>query len=85
MEGCGLAGHLDAVHAGHDDVGEQQVPVLVQHRRGLVAVGAGGHLVARTFQGSGQEAAQRIVIFGEQDAGHGWADAVTGIRAGPQA
>ena len=83
VAGGGLAGHLDAVHAGHDDVGEQQVPVLVEHGGGLLAVGAGGHLIAGAFQRAGQEAAQGVVVFGQEDAGHGlWTAVSDGARCG---
>ena len=30
--GGGLAGHLDAVEAGHDDIGEQELEGLLAHR-----------------------------------------------------
>ncbi len=70
--GGGLTGHLDAVHAGHDDVGEQQVPVaLIQGRDRLLPVGAGGDVIARPFQGARQESPQGIVVFGQEDARHG--------------
>ena len=67
----GQARDLDTVHARHDDIGQQQVPFLVQNRDRLFAVGAGGHLIAGALQGAAQEAAQRVVIFGEENSGHG--------------
>ena len=36
-----------------------------------LAVGAGHHVVAGAFQRAGEEAAQGIVVFGKEDAGHG--------------
>ena len=61
----GLAGHLDAVEPGHDDVGQQQVPLLVQHGGRLVAIGAGGDVIAGPLQGAGEEAPEAVVVFGE--------------------
>ncbi len=64
------ARHLDAIHAGHDNVGQQQVPGLAEHRGGFLAIGAGRDVEAGAFQRAGQEAPQGIVVFGKQDARH---------------
>ncbi len=67
-----LAGDLDAVHARHDDVGEEQVPFpVVQGDQRLLAVGARPDLISRTLEGARKEASQGIVVFSQEDARHG--------------
>ena len=63
----------DIVMPGMDgiEVGQQQVPGAVERGRRLVAIGAGGDLVADPLEGAGQEPAQGFVVFSKQDARHG--------------
>ena len=68
--GCD-AGDLDAVRAGHDDVGQEQVVRTgVQGVDRVVAVLAGDDRMPGLFQRAGQEAAQRAVIFSQKDVRH---------------
>ena len=71
MTGRRLAGHLDAVGARHDDVGQQQVVgAVLQGVDGVVAVLAIDDLMAGPLQRPRQEAAQRAVVFGQEDTRH---------------
>ncbi len=71
LAGGGDAGDLDAIGARHDDVGQQQVLGAVFERvDGVIAVVAIDDVVAGPFQRPRQEASQRCVVFGQQDARH---------------
>ena len=53
MDVGGAAGQLDAVHLGHDDIGEEQRErLLAQAVEGLAAVGEARHLVAGLDEGA---------------------------------
>ena len=67
----GALGKLDAVHAGHDDVGEQQVEVSVlEVLMGFLAITKIDHLVPGAHQGLRQELAQGFVVFDQKDVRH---------------
>ena len=60
----GAFGQLDAVHAGHNDVGEQQIEAEARQAFiGVFAVAEIGDLVAGADQGLRQELAQGFVVF----------------------
>jgi hypothetical protein len=62
----------DAVHDRHDDVGEDQIEGLALKRRQRVrAVGNRFHLVAAIGKGPGNEGANGLVVFGDQNIRHG--------------
>ena len=66
-----LLGELDAVHLGHDDVGQQQVELLAleQRQRGGAAIDR-VDLIADPLERARQIDAHRIVVFGQQDPHH---------------
>ena len=60
----GALGQFDPVHAGHDDVGQQQIEAeALEAFEGLGPVAEIGHGVAGLHQRLGQEPAQRFVVF----------------------
>jgi hypothetical protein len=66
-----VARQLDAVHLGHDDVGEQKLERLLAHALiGGLAVVVGRHGIARILQRLHEKAAHVVVVFREQDLGH---------------
>ena len=67
----GLLGELDAVHFGHDDVGQEQVETLgLEQRHGLGPAADGGDLIADALQRPLEVLAHRRVVFGQQDSCH---------------
>ena len=64
--------HLDAVDAGHHDIGEQQIVIAVVslHESGL-AVRDRVDRMAGTPQPAAEKSAQLIIVFGEKDPRHG--------------
>ena len=71
LAGGGDAGDLYAVRPRHDDVGQQQViGAVLQGVDGVVAILAVDHLMTGALQRTGQETAQRTVVFSQKDARH---------------
>jgi len=66
-----LADELVAVHARHDDVGDQQIgPLTAQHLVGFDAVGRREHVVARAEHEPQQLACFGIIFGDENRSGH---------------
>ena len=66
-----LLRQFDAVHLGHDDVGQQQVEAVFPEQRHRFGTATDrGHIIADAGQGSGEIFAHRRVVFGEEDADH---------------
>ncbi|CDX44201.1 hypothetical protein MPLDJ20_60520 [Mesorhizobium plurifarium] len=67
----GAAGKLDAVHLGHDDVGQKQRErFLAQPLIGAGAIVEIAYLVAGAFQRLDEEAAHIVIVFRQQNACH---------------
>ena len=64
-----LAGKLDAVHLGHDDVGqEQREGLFLEPLVGFEAVAERDNIVAGLGERLDQEAPHVLIVFGEQYA-----------------
>jgi hypothetical protein len=64
-------GELDAVHLGHDDVGEQELEgLLAQAVIGGQAVVEMGDVVTGGLQRLDQEPPHVVVVFGQQNLAH---------------
>jgi adenosyl cobinamide kinase/adenosyl cobinamide phosphate guanylyltransferase len=63
---------LQAVHAAHAQVGDQQLrQLVVQHAQRRLAAGRFHHVVALGAQAHRQQPQQGGVVVDDQDAGHG--------------
>ena len=68
----GPARQFDAVHLGHDDVGQEQVEAgLLDFLEGAQALAEAGHVVAGLLQRLHQEVPHVVVVFRKQDLRHG--------------
>ena len=66
---AGAARQLDAVHLGHDDIGQQKREWLpFEALVGILAVFEGDHVIIRFFKRLDEETAHGIVILCKQDA-----------------
>lgn len=65
------ARQLDSVHARHNDVRQEQIPIPVDMASGDLAVGTSFDLVAGARQSAGKEAPEGVIVFGQKYAGHG--------------
>jgi len=74
-----LAKQGEAVHAGHDQIGDHHVrTVAVEGGDRLLAVGANGHLVAFALQRGGEDLAEALLVVHDEDAvGHRGVCAIT--------
>ena len=70
VAGRSLTRHFNTVHAGHDNVGQQKIPRMVEMLDRLLAIGAGLDLESSALKGASQETPEGIVVFGEKDASH---------------
>ena len=71
IEFCGTARQFDAIHLGHDDIGQQQVEgLLLDFFEGAGTFAKGRHSMASLFQRIHQKASQVFVVFCQNDACH---------------
>jgi hypothetical protein len=64
----------DAVHDRHADIGQQQLEgafLPEEHVERLRAVARGRHLVAVLLERARDQATDRFLVLGDQNAGHG--------------
>ena len=64
-------GQLDPVHAGHHDIGQEQVEGgALDAFKGVAAIAEIGHGMAGLDQRRGKELAQRFIVFRQKDMRH---------------
>ena len=69
----GALGELDPVHAGHDDIGQQEVKGFysVQGFQRFQSIVRDADPVTGALQRSGEESAHGFIVFSQQDMSHG--------------
>src|SRR5713101_1756083 len=68
LHDLGLPRQLHAVHAGHDDVGEQQIDMMLgENTHGIIGVGRGKYAKPLRGQHADDDIAHRRLVFDEEN------------------